>query len=298
MYEIASHLNKAFALPSALTSALEKTVEILGVDTGWIWLTEPNNKSVYLAASYQLPPALSNHPERLSGPCYCIKKYLSDDIEKAENVSEIKCTRLENLTTDTQGLKFHATIPIKIGNQKVGLMNLLTNESRKLDEYELTVLNTISELIGAAIERTRLQHSNQKGKTHSTENLQSIISRVFTPKMESIISILESGNEHEKALIQLLELKQELNSLTQEIKENHVNQSELELHYPEMPLTKREMEVFKRIRQGLTNVQIGEQLYITERTVKFHVTSILSKLHAKTRTEAVDVGLKRGLWQI
>ena len=64
--------------------------------------------------------------------------------------------------------------------------------------------------------------------------------------------------------------------------------------YPEMPLTKRELEVLALIKKGLTNERIGKQLFITERTVKFHVTAILSKLHASNRTEAVDIGIKRG----
>ena len=97
LYEIASHLNREFSLHSALRKALEKTVELLDLETGWIWLVQEDVKSVYLAASYNLPPALSNHPERLSGWCYCIKEYLSNDIVKARNISEIACTRLKDL---------------------------------------------------------------------------------------------------------------------------------------------------------------------------------------------------------
>ena len=66
-------------------------------------------------------------------------------------------------------------------------------------------------------------------------------------------------------------------------------------NYPELPITKRELQVLELIRTGLTNEQIGQQLFITERTVKFHITSILSKLNAKNRTKAVDIGLRRGL---
>ena len=146
LYEIASYLNREFSLPAALRKSLEKTVEILQLDTGWIWLTEADNKSVYLAASHQLPPALSNHPERLSGWCYCIKQYLSDDMEQAVNISEIACSRLENISTGTKGLKFHATIPIIINEQKVGIMNLLSKESRELNEKELMMLNTTDAL--------------------------------------------------------------------------------------------------------------------------------------------------------
>jgi len=124
LYEIASHLNKEHTLSAALSKALEKTVEILNLETGWFWLTEPDNKSVFLAASYNLPPALSNHPERLSGWCYCIAQYLSDDIDQAMNISEIACSRLKDIDSGTKDLKFHATIPIIIHGQKVGLMNL------------------------------------------------------------------------------------------------------------------------------------------------------------------------------
>lgn len=298
LYEIARHLNKEYSLPSALNRALETTVEILGVKTGWIWLTEPDNKSVYLAASYKLPPALSNHPERLSGQCYCIKQYLADDIDQAVNISEIKCSRLENLSTDTKGLKFHATIPIIIGNQKVGLMNLLTKKSRQLNEQELTILNTVSELIGSAIERTRLQDSYHLGRNKSDANFQKIVTRLFDQRMETIVSMLETGKSKEgEILAQVKDLQQQFTNLTIEISEHHQAQKE-EFHYPEMPLTKRELEVLVLIKQGLKNSQIGEQLYISERTVKFHITSILSKLHAKTRTEAVDISLKRGLLSI
>jgi len=65
--------------------------------------------------------------------------------------------------------------------------------------------------------------------------------------------------------------------------------------YPNSPLTNRELEVLQLVKKGLTNRQIAEQLYITERTIKFHITAILSKLDASTRTEAVNIAIQRGL---
>lgn len=56
----------------------------------------------------------------------------------------------------------------------------------------------------------------------------------------------------------------------------------------------RELEVLKLLAKGLKNKQIAGKLFISERTVKFHVSSILSKLGAKNRTEAVQIGVKRG----
>lgn len=60
-------------------------------------------------------------------------------------------------------------------------------------------------------------------------------------------------------------------------------------------LTPREKEVLDLVAAGLANGEIAERLSITERTVKFHVSSVLSKLGAKNRTQAVRVGRERGL---
>jgi NarL family two-component system response regulator YdfI len=60
-------------------------------------------------------------------------------------------------------------------------------------------------------------------------------------------------------------------------------------------LSAREIEVLALMAQGLANKNIADRLSISEHTVKFHVSSILSKLGAATRTEAVTRGLKDGL---
>ena len=61
------------------------------------------------------------------------------------------------------------------------------------------------------------------------------------------------------------------------------------------PLTAREREVLELLGQGLSNRRIAERLLISEHTAKFHVASVLGKLGASTRTEAVSRGVRRGL---
>lgn len=61
------------------------------------------------------------------------------------------------------------------------------------------------------------------------------------------------------------------------------------------PLTPREKEILSYIAQGYINKQIAAELGISEQTIKNHVTSLLRKLNANVRTEAVVVAIKQGL---
>jgi DNA-binding NarL/FixJ family response regulator len=60
-------------------------------------------------------------------------------------------------------------------------------------------------------------------------------------------------------------------------------------------LTGREIEVLRLVANGCSNKQIASLLKISEHTAKFHVSSVLSKLGAGSRTEAVSLGILRGL---
>jgi NarL family two-component system response regulator YdfI len=61
------------------------------------------------------------------------------------------------------------------------------------------------------------------------------------------------------------------------------------------PLTPREVEVLGMLAEGQSNKSIAHRLGISEHTVKFHVTSIMGKLDAGSRTEAVTQGIRKGL---
>lgn len=64
---------------------------------------------------------------------------------------------------------------------------------------------------------------------------------------------------------------------------------------PFEPLTEREIEVLNLLAQGMPNKEIAAQLVISERTAKFHVSSIMGKLGATNRTEAVSLAAQKGL---
>lgn len=61
------------------------------------------------------------------------------------------------------------------------------------------------------------------------------------------------------------------------------------------PLTRRELEVLRLLAEGFGNKAIAARLAVSERTIKFHVGAILEKLGVASRTEAVTMGLRRGL---
>lgn len=61
------------------------------------------------------------------------------------------------------------------------------------------------------------------------------------------------------------------------------------------PLTTREVQVLNQLADGLSNKAIAQVLTISENTVKFHISAILAKLNASSRTEAVSIGIRAGL---
>jgi NarL family two-component system response regulator LiaR len=62
----------------------------------------------------------------------------------------------------------------------------------------------------------------------------------------------------------------------------------------EEPLTDREVEVLRLVARGLSNQEIADELYISEGTVRFHVSNILDKLHLANRTQAALYALREG----
>jgi len=68
-----------------------------------------------------------------------------------------------------------------------------------------------------------------------------------------------------------------------------------DLPLTEEPLTERELDILKLVARGLSNQEIAEELVISERTVRTHVSNILSKLHLANRTQVALYALKEGL---
>jgi NarL family two-component system response regulator LiaR len=75
----------------------------------------------------------------------------------------------------------------------------------------------------------------------------------------------------------------------------HINKRSTQAEQPAIHFSKREKQVLDLLAAGKTNRDIGDTLFISESTVKFHVHAILSKLDAGNRTEAVSIAVQHGL---
>ena len=71
--------------------------------------------------------------------------------------------------------------------------------------------------------------------------------------------------------------------------------SQLAEHMGDELLTKREIGVLRAVADGNRNRDIAEKLFISEETVKVHIKHIMEKLHASDRTDAVAIGVRRGI---
>jgi DNA-binding NarL/FixJ family response regulator len=69
-------------------------------------------------------------------------------------------------------------------------------------------------------------------------------------------------------------------------------------HMSDEELTAREIDVLRHIAGGNRNRDIAEQLFISEETVKVHIKHIMEKLGASDRTQAVAIGVRRGIIQL
>ncbi|MCB0630328.1 MAG: LuxR C-terminal-related transcriptional regulator [Saprospiraceae bacterium] len=311
---IAHQLNREVGLQAALKNSLQHTVELLGLNTGWIWLVHQQTQSVYLAASHNLPPAFTQQPEKLSGWCWCIEKYLTDRMDTTVNISEISCSRLKDLEHGTAGLRYHASVPLFSGREKIGIMNVLTSESRQMTETKLQLLHTIGDLLSMSVQRAQLfEESKTQGAREERRRLSRGLGEHILPTIDRLLIKLQAA--------QLPHLKEDIQSITQSLRESEQLADHLltavqemqdtlkdmaateaqpatPLRYPGPPLSSREKEVLTQLQSGKTNKQIADELFISERTVKFHVSAILQKLDAANRMEAVQVAMQRGVLSV
>lgn len=157
---IAEALNRSPDVEQALTSTLALVGELLGVQTGWVWLLDPETGQFYHAAHHNLPPFLQAPTQMAGDWCTCISEFEAGQLAP-KNIDVLECSRLRrsiraHAEDQTEGLRFHASIPLYFHNKPLGIMNLAGPSWRRLTSHELELLTMIAHQVGIAIERARL----------------------------------------------------------------------------------------------------------------------------------------------
>jgi two-component system NarL family sensor kinase len=214
---IAEALNRSVDLDQALDAALAQVAELLDLQTGWIWLQHEKSGEPYLAAAQNLPPALADNPRRMEGDCYCLDTYRAGDLDGAANVNVVTCSRLKGLVNGTDGLRYHASIPLYAHGKQLGVLNVASADWRQLSPEDLRLLYIVGDLLSIAIERARLfAQSAQLGAVEERNRLAREIHDTLAQglsatalHLETADALLESGADLERvasAVRQALEL--------------------------------------------------------------------------------------------
>jgi two-component system NarL family sensor kinase len=163
---VAEVLNSALDVREALQRTLALVADLLGLETGWVWLLDPESQHFYNAAAQHLPPYLQE-PVRMTGySCWCIQAFQRGKLTPG-NIDVLECSRLRpavqaQAVDVTHGLRYHASIPLYFRDTPLGIMNVTSPAWRELTRDELRLLSTIAKQVGIAIERARLAEESTR----------------------------------------------------------------------------------------------------------------------------------------
>lgn len=196
---IAQALNRSVDLNESLQAALAQVADLLDLQTGWVWLLPESGQGEaevsYLAATQNLPPALAHNRERMEGSCYCLRTFEEGDLEGAANVNVVECSRLHGLVDGTDGLRYHASIPLYAHEKKLGVLNVASTDWRRLSTEDLQLLYTVGDLLGIAIERARLfARSAELGAAEERNRLAREIHDTLAQGLTAVSLHLESAD--------------------------------------------------------------------------------------------------------
>ena len=184
---LAEHLNRSSDVHTLLTTVVETLVQVTGLRTAWAFLwteaglpttTRPSDPphDFALAACCGLPPGLerNNREDLCRGPdCHCQSLLRRGQLQRAVNI--VECTRLQyslRHAGNTQGLLFHASVPLISQNRPLGLINIATEQWEFLTAADLQFLSAAGSQIAIALERARLYDLAETQRLRLEQELQ------------------------------------------------------------------------------------------------------------------------------
>ena len=148
---VAEILNRALDLKEALDESLVIICEILGLRSGWVFLTDDDGLTYRLAAAHGLPPGLLPDQPVWLGGCQCNALARSGKLESAVNM--VRCSRIEEAEESTEGLTHHASIPLVTPRGQIGILNVACESGENFPQEKLDLLDTVGNQMGVAVER-------------------------------------------------------------------------------------------------------------------------------------------------
>ena len=217
--EVAEALNTARTEERAASEALSRMAALLGVETGWVWLRDPDSGRFYSAAAQSLPPYL-HEPVRMTGrSCWCLELFRRGELT-ARNIDVVECSRLApavsggDADAETHGLRCHASVPLYAGDRPLGVMNLAMRGWRRLTRQELDLLATVADQLGVAIERARfgersILHARADERARIARDVHDTLAQSFTAvalQIESALARLDTRSEAAPSLQRALDV--------------------------------------------------------------------------------------------
>lgn len=168
---ITATLNEAVDVNSALNQALARLVDVTGLNTGWIFVRDGDAQNKWwgpgfrLVAHHNLPPAMTlDNPKAWQKGCDCQTMCRNGQLDAAYN--EVRCSRLASVEGDREGLRVHASTPLRSGDRVLGILNVAATDWDAFSQRALALLTNVGGHIGVALERARLYELLQEQRIH------------------------------------------------------------------------------------------------------------------------------------
>lgn len=162
--EIAELLNEETNMEKMLKGALSKFINGTKFETGWIFFIDSKGKAE-LVAHENLPNglALNNCQHLRKGGCWCVSRFRNEELERASNI--IECQRIEAAVEeheDNAGITHHSTVPLQVGNERFGILNVASSHTVRFSAEDLELLESVAFQMGSAIKRIYLTKQQQE----------------------------------------------------------------------------------------------------------------------------------------
>ncbi len=198
---VARALNGTPDMHQALTHTLALVAELLRLEAGWVWLLDPETGHFYNAAAQRLPAYLREPMHMTGTTCWCIENFQKGELTPT-TIAMRGCSRLRaavraGVSDATQGLRYHASIPLYAGARPVGIMNVAAPARRPLTAVEVRLLAAVGYQAGDAVDRARLTEERTRlARAEERTRLAREIHDTLAQDLAAIALHLESALPH------------------------------------------------------------------------------------------------------